>query len=304
MMGAYSRNKKADKALDISRLMRNKDTFSWNIIMHCLSENRRCEEALRLFIDLVRLVNFRDGRAKLNASIYTTALHICSVLALLELGRQIHARIVKDSLYQGSVFICNSLINMYSSSGATIDLEQVFDEMSVRDIISWISVIQGLGQNGLGKQALMVAERALEQKMCNGNTFIAILTSCSHAGLIAEGLSYFDAMTEKHGVERKLDHYICAIDLLGRAGRLEEAYRLLRGMPFAPNTVVWSTLLHSCLAHKNCALGSMAAQELRALQPDGGENYERLVLGCCNVSLKPFGHEKSANHVPGCSWVT
>jgi pentatricopeptide repeat protein len=122
--------------------------------------------------------------------------------------------------------------------------------MSVRDIISWNSVIQGLGQNGLGKQALMVAERALEQKICNGNTFIAI------PGIVQPrwvdcggGLSYFDAMTEKHGVERKLDRYICAMDLLGRAGRgwkrciscygaCRSHQTRLRGLPFC--ILAWS----------------------------------------------------------------
>ncbi|TVU34309.1 hypothetical protein EJB05_16140, partial [Eragrostis curvula] len=307
MMDAYSRHKQIDKALDLFRMMRNKDAFSWNIIIHCLLENRRGEDALHLFIDMVRLTSQCGGNTRPNSSIYTTALNICSVLALLELGRQIHACIVKHGLYQGNVFVCNSLISMYSSSGAAFDLEKVFNEMTVRDIVSWNTVIQGLGQNGLGRQAMTVAERALEEKMYNSNTFIAILTSCSHAGLVTEGLSYFDAMTEKHGVERTLDHYISTMDLLGRAGRLEEAYSLLQNMPFAPNAVAWATLLHSCLAHKNSVLGSIAAQELRTLQPDSGGNYERLVQnygGCSEVGVTPFGKEKDANHVPGCSWVT
>jgi len=196
---------------------------------------------------------------------------------------------------------------MYSSCGATLDLERVFEEMMVRDVVSWNSVIQGLGQNSLGRQALAVAERALELRMYNGNTFIAILTSCSHSGLVAEGLSYFDAMAKKHGVEPTLDHYISVIDLLGRAGRLEEAYDLLRKMPFASNALAWRTLLHSCLAQKNSAMGSIAVQELRALQPDGGAgNYERLVRGCGGSTADgaQAGSEKSADHTPGCSWVT
>ncbi|XP_062203713.1 pentatricopeptide repeat-containing protein At4g16835, mitochondrial-like [Phragmites australis] len=307
MMDGYSRHNLINRAFDLFRMMRKRDVFSWNIIIHRLSENRRGEDALHLFIDLVRLDSHCDGNGKLNASIYTTALHICSVLALLELGRQVHARTVKDGLCQSNVFVCNSLISMYSSCGATFDLEQAFDEMTVRDVISWNTVIQGLGQNGLGRQALAVAERALEQKMYNGNTFIVILTSCSHAGLVTEGLGYFDAMTEKHCVERTLDHYISAIDLLGRAGRLEKAYDLLRSMPFTPNAVAWSTLLHSCLAHKNSVLGSIVAQELKAAHPDGGGNYKRLVQGCRGggeSSEPPYGNEKSVNHTPGCSWVT
>lgn len=308
MMDGYSRHKLVDRALDLFRSMRKKDTSTWNIIICCLGENRLGEDALRLFIDLVRSYGHCGGDAEVNASIYTTVLHICSVLALLAFGRQVHARAVKDGFGRSNVFVSNSLISMYSSCGATHDLEQVLEEMAVRDVVSWNSAIQGLGQNGLGRQALAAGERALELGMYNGNTFIAILTSCSHAGMVVEGLSYFDAMAKKHGVEPTLDHYISVIDLLGRAGRLQDAYDLLRKMPFAPDAVAWRTLLHSCLAHKNTAVGSIAVQELMALQPDGGaRNYERLVQGCGGSSTADetqAGNEKSADHTPGCSWVT
>ncbi|PUZ56027.1 hypothetical protein GQ55_5G262000 [Panicum hallii var. hallii] len=308
MMDGYSRHKLVDKALDLFRMTRKKDAFTWNIIISCLGENRLGEGALLLFIDLVRLDGHCGGNAKLNASTYTTVLHVCSVLVLLAFGRQVHARTIKDGVGQSNVSVSNSLLSMYRSCGAMLDLEQVFEEMTVRDIISYNSVIQGLGQNGLGTQALAIAERALELKMYNSNTFIAILTSCSHSGLVTEGLGYFDGMAEKHGVEPTLDHYISVIDLLGRAGRLQEAYDLLRKMPFAPNAVAWRTLLHSCLAHKNSIMGSTAVQELRALQPGGGRgNYERLVQGCGGSSMAGetlIANEKSADHTPGCTWLT
>ncbi|CAO2208542.1 unnamed protein product [Urochloa humidicola] len=304
MMDGYSQHKLVNRALELFRITRKKDAFTWNIIISCLGENRLGEDALRLFIDLVRLDGHCSGNAKLNASIYTTVLHVCSVLALITFGRQVHARTVKDGIGQSNVSVSNSLLSMYRSCGAMLDLEQVFEEMTVRDIISWNSVIQGLGQNGLGRQALAVAERALECKMYNSNTFIAILTSCSHAGLVTEGLGYLNSMAEKHGVEPTLDHYISVIDLLGRAGRLEEVYDLLRKMPFAPNAVAWRTLLHSCLAHKNSIMGSIAVQELRALQPNGGGgNYERLLQGSMADGTL-VGNEKSADHTPGRTWLT
>uniref|UniRef100_A0A8R7U4Z1 Pentatricopeptide repeat-containing protein n=1 Tax=Triticum urartu TaxID=4572 RepID=A0A8R7U4Z1_TRIUA len=304
MMSGYSWHKLDSKALELSTSMSNKDSFSWNIIMSCLLENRRGEDALRISVHLVGL----EGNVKPCVSTYTTALQVCSVLAFLVLGRQVHARTVKNSLCRSSsAFLCNSLISMYSSCGMTRDLQQVFDETRVRDTGSWNSVIQGLGQNGLGKQALVAAERALELKIYTGNIFIAILTSCSRAGLVPEGLGYFNSMTEKYGVERTLDHYISVIDLLGRTGRLEEAHALLQNMLLPPNVLAWSTLLHSCLAHKDSSVGSMAAQQLKALQPDGSGNYERLVLGCgegSEINAAPSGDVKSAVDMPGCSWVT
>ncbi|KAG8044894.1 hypothetical protein GUJ93_ZPchr0008g12792 [Zizania palustris] len=305
MMDGFSRHKLIGKSLHLFSLMKNKDAFSWNIIISCLWENRRGEEALRLFINMLRLDGHNNGSSKPIGSTYTTILHICSVLSLLALGRQVHARAVKNGLSRSHVFVCNSLMSMYSSSGATADLEKVFDETTVRDVVSWNTVIQGLGQNGHGRLALAAAERALELRTYNGNTFIAILTCCSHAGLVTEGMNYFDAMADKYGVERTLDHYISAIDLLGRAGLLEEAHGLLLNMPFAQNALAWSTLLHSCLAHKNGFLGGVAARELKALQPDGGGgNYERLARGCrYGEEASEAQSDKSSAHLPGCSWV-
>lgn len=309
MMDGYSRHKLIDKALYLFRSMKNKDAFTWNVIISCLWQNRRGEDALRLFIDLLRLGDRDNGGAKPDASIYTTVLHICSVLSLLTLGRQVHARAVKSGLSRSHVFVGNSLMNMYSCSGSTADLEKVFDEMAARDVVSWNTAIQGLGQNGRGRRALAFAERALALGLYNGSTFVAILASCSHAELVAEGMAYFDAMEVEYGVERAFEHYVGAIDLLGRAGRLRDAHGLLLGMPFAPSALAWTTLLHCCLAHKNCSIGSVAARELRALQPDGGGwNYERLLRGCGGSGGGgggggEAGGGKSSEHLPGCSWV-
>ncbi|XP_006646054.1 pentatricopeptide repeat-containing protein At4g02750-like [Oryza brachyantha] len=306
MMDGYSRHNLIDKALHLFRSMENKDAFTWSVIISCLWQNGLGEEALRLFIDSLRSGDRNNGgEAKPNAATYTTVLHICSVLSLLALGRQVHARAIKNGLSRSHVFVGNSLMNMYSGSGTAAALEKVFDEMAVRDTVSWNTAIQGLGQNGHGRRALALAERALALRLHNGNTFTAILAACSHAGLVAEGMRYFDAMADEYGVERTLDHYTGAIDLLGRAGWLERAHGLLVGMPFAPTAAAWTTLLHCCLAHRDRALGGIAARELRALQPDGdGWNYERLLRGCGGEGGGGEAQDrKSSAHLPGCSWV-
>ncbi|KAF3773470.1 Pentatricopeptide repeat-containing protein [Nymphaea thermarum] len=140
---------------------------------------------------------------------------ICFTLAALEQGRQIHAKIIKV----GNI---NLRFSMYSNCGCILESEQVFREIMVhKDIVSWNALILGLVQNGCSRKALETADTILD--IANHNTFIAILTSCSHGGLVDDGLKYFGLMNSRTSLKPILDHYICVIDMLGRAGRVSEA---------------------------------------------------------------------------------
>ncbi|CAL9065345.1 unnamed protein product [Musa banksii] len=275
MMDAYAHNLLLDQAFKIFNSMNERDTLSWNIMMSGLLEGRRGLEALRLFLSLLRL----GHDTKPNLSTYTIILTACATHTMLEFGRQIHGHTVKNSLYPNNIFVSNSLVTMYANCGLMEDSLQVFKEMPKKDVISWNSVIHGLGKNGHAQKALEIAEKALASNNFNGNTFSAILTSCSHGGLVVDGLDYFNSMSRKYGIEPTLDHYICAVDMLGRTGMLKEARDLLRSMPFAANSVAWSTLLNACSIHGSLNIGRVAAQELQMLETDNTKSY----LGLANI---------------------
>ncbi|XP_008794967.2 pentatricopeptide repeat-containing protein At1g32415, mitochondrial-like [Phoenix dactylifera] len=305
MMDAYTHHLLIDKALEIFHSMEEKDTLSWNIAMSGLLESRRGEEALRLSL-LLR----SGGSMKPNSSTYSIILSACAALTMLEFGRQIHAITVKIGLYWSNIFVCNSLITMYASCGLSEELKRVFDEMPKKDEVSWNSVIQGLGQNGYSGKALKIAEKALDSKNFNHNTFVAILTGCSHGGLVKEGLDYFHSMRKKYGIDPSLDHYICVVDMLGRAGWLKEAHSLLGSMPLAANSVAWHALLNACMIHGDADMGRIAAKELQILEPCNARSY----LGLANIygrtdkieeSRRLFDliRKKELRKEPGCSWV-
>ncbi|MQM00778.1 hypothetical protein Taro_033520 [Colocasia esculenta] len=272
MMDAYTRHLRIDKALDIFDSMKERDVLSWNIAMSGLRESGRGEEGLRLFIRLLSLV----PGMKPNASSYTTALTVCATLSRTELGRQVHALTIKQGFYLTNIFVCNSLINMYASCGSKVDSVQMFDEMPTRDVISWNTLILGLGQNGHSEEALEVAERALSSNVYNHSTFVAILTSCSHGGLVQKGLDHFASMGGRYGIKPSSDHYTCVVDMLGRAGRIDEACGFLRSSPFPANSVAWATLLSACLVHGNDEVAEVAAAELRLLEPENAASYVML----------------------------
>ncbi|XP_043718922.1 pentatricopeptide repeat-containing protein At2g13600-like [Telopea speciosissima] len=307
MMAAYAHHLLIDKAFGIFSSMGEKGTLSWNIMISGFSDIGCSAKALEFFLQLMRS---QRPQTEPNPSTYTIILTVCATYCMLEMGRQIHTCTIKRGLHGSNAYAGNSLINMYARCGMVKDSEQVFGEMPNRDVISWNSMILGLGQNGYCRKALEVGESALELHIYNQNTFIGLLQSCSYGGLVDEGLEYFSSMSTKYCIEPTLDHYICAIDMLARAGRVVEAHNFLLKMPFAPNAIVWEALLSGCMLHGNEEVGAIAAQQLRSLEPCNVASYVILA----NIYRKTGRLEESTwlfslmNKIGlkkelGCSWI-
>ncbi|KAF9594159.1 hypothetical protein IFM89_028816 [Coptis chinensis] len=279
IMDAYARRRFIDKALRVFNSMSEKDTLSYNIMISGLAESGYGIEALELFL---QLLHSQSPQIKPNMSTYTTVLTVCATFTMLEFGVQIHGLLRKCGIVHSNIYTDNSLINMYAKCGSIEEMQRLFTDMPKRDIVSWNSVILGLGQNGYTRKALDVAEQVLKLGVHNGSTFVALLTSCSHGGFVDEGMEYFNSMVMKYGVHPSIDHHNCVIDMLGRAGQIAEAYDFLHKMPFTPNVVTWAALLSAALAHNNEEIGEIAAHELQVLEPSNAANYVMLakLYGC------------------------
>ena len=107
--------------------------------------------------------------------------------------------------------------------------------------------------------------------------FMAVLTACSHAGLVDEAWKYYNSMTKKYGIAPGIEHYAAVADLLGRAGRLDEAYHFISNMHIEPTGSVWSTLLAACRVHKNVELAEKVAEKIFAVDPENIGAYVLLV---------------------------
>ncbi|KAL4195495.1 hypothetical protein AMTRI_Chr05g73580 [Amborella trichopoda] len=305
LMAGYACQLNIDKAMHLFSKMENRDTLSWNIIIQGLADNDRIGEALECFLSLAQ----SWPELKPNPSTYSIVISLSTTLTALELGSQIHTHTVKFGLYHRNVFIGNAFISMYSRCGLIEESENVFQEMLERDIVTWNSFILGLGQNGFAKKALTVADKVLH--IANHNTFTGILTACSHGGLVNEGFKYFNSMANDHGIEPNLDHYTCMIDLLGRAGRLNEALELLQNMPFMANCVAWGTLLGACLIHGDAAIGKLSAQKLIALEPEDIAGWYVLLAKIYTKTgkleeareIRKMIRERGLKKEPGCSWI-
>nr|AYM00468.1 pentatricopeptide repeat protein [Salvia miltiorrhiza] len=207
---------------------------------------------------------------------FVSVVTSCSELSTLGQGQQIHAEVVKAGATSDAAVI-TSLVSMYSRCGCLDDAVRAFGERgrgAARDRVLLTSMIAAYGFHGKGNEAIELFERMeLEGLQANKVTFLSLLYSCSHCGLKDKGLELFDLMIQKYGLEPEVKHYTCVVDLLSRAGCLEEAEHFIRSMPVKPDAVTWKTLLSGCKTHKNAGMAKRIAEEVLRIDPLDSASY-------------------------------
>ena len=146
--------------------------------------------------------------------------------------------------------------------------------MLERDVVSWSSMIAGYAMHGHAEDALRIFNK-MQGVGARPDyiTYIGVLTSCSHAGLIDERNQYIEQMSRDYGIKPRVEHYSCLDDLLGWARHLKEAYELINNMPVKPNVAVWGALLNACRIHCNIDLGEVVVERIFVLEPENAGNF-------------------------------
>ncbi|KAK8954596.1 Pentatricopeptide repeat-containing protein [Platanthera zijinensis] len=248
-------------------LVRN--LVTWNSVINAYAMNGRPNEALTLCQQMLN----DDGGVKPDGFTMVSLLSACAELGSLALGRRVHVYLFKSGLYDNS-HAGNALIDLYAKCGGAAEARRVFDEMPVRTVVSWTSVIVGLAVNGFSKEALRLFNAMEMEKLKPTEiTLVGVLYACSHCGLIDQGFRYFNKMKEEYGIAPKIEHYGCMVDLLGRAGFVDRAHDYILKMPLTPNAIVWRTLLGACAMHKRVAVGEVAWSRLVELDPGHSGDY-------------------------------
>ncbi|KAH9326192.1 hypothetical protein KI387_006370 [Taxus chinensis] len=220
-------------------------------------------EAFKMFYDMQQV----EG-VKPNAMTISSILQACAHSTALQQGTEIHAYLIKSKT-ECNAYVWSALVDMYAKCGNTEIARQVFDNMPHRDVVAWTTMIAGYGIDGHGREAIFLFKQ-MQQVGTKPNhiTFTAILSACSHTGLVTEGWLYFYCMSQDYQLTPRVEHYTSMVDLLGRAGHLDEAENMILNMPIEPDASVWGALMSACRIHCNIRLGEWAAEHLFDLEPD------------------------------------
>ncbi|WCJ35919.1 Pentatricopeptide repeat (PPR) superfamily protein [Euphorbia peplus] len=243
------------------------ELVAWNNIISCCVYCDECEGALDLFSRML------GHGIEPNEATLVVIFAACSRLGALDSGRWVHSYIDSISL-SGIMKVHNALIDMYAKCGALDEAFEAFHRMKNRNIVTWNTMISGLATHGHTDKALELFSGLLEctALVPDGITFLAVLGACNHGGMVDQGRRYFDMMSEEYGIQPTMKHYGCMVDILGRAGFLDEAYGLIRSMPMECNDIVWRTLLAACRVHGNVELGEKV-RSLLELKTDHSSDY-------------------------------
>ncbi|KAJ0985895.1 hypothetical protein J5N97_004251 [Dioscorea zingiberensis] len=257
----YSRAGRLHFADVLFREMLVKDLVSWSAIISAYAQEGHVEESFGIFEQM------QDSATAPNEFPLASLLSACAGAAVLEPGRQVHALALRAGLGREAM-LSSALINMYSKCGSIGEAHKVFDELDHDDVVSWTAMINGYAEHGLSLLAIDMFDKMPAVGLAPDYvTFVGVLSACSHAGLVDLGLKYFKTMKEKYGIEPGREHYGCMVDLLGRAGRLRDAEKVIDEMPQTPDDVVWSALLRASRVHGDVECGRRAAERILEEQP-------------------------------------
>ncbi|XP_062226629.1 pentatricopeptide repeat-containing protein At3g22150, chloroplastic-like [Phragmites australis] len=284
-----------------------RDEVTWNAMIAGYTQSGQSEKAVLVF------------RAMLEAGLEPTSVTLASVLPAcdpvgggISAGKQIHCFAVRRCL-DINVFVGTALVDMYSKCGEITSAEQVFGGMIEKSTISYTTMISGLGQHGFGRRALSLFYSMKEKGLKpDAVTFLAAISACNYSGLVEEGLALYRSM-ETFGLAATPQHHCCIVDMLGKAGRVEEAYDFVEELGDQSNFVsIWGSLLASCKAQGKQELAKLVTERLLCIEKKYGHaGYNVLLSHIFSAesnwssadSLRKEMRLRGLRKVAGSSWI-
>ncbi|KAG7037832.1 Pentatricopeptide repeat-containing protein [Cucurbita argyrosperma subsp. argyrosperma] len=250
MVTGYAKRRDLESARRYFDEMPEKTVVSWNAMLSAYAQNECAEEALKLFHRMLKEGITPDDTT------WVAAISSCSSIGNPNLADSLLAKINQKHVILNN-YVKTALLDMHAKFGNLEIARRIFDELG------------GFAANGHGKDAIKLLLTMEEEGIEPDNvTYIGVLTACSHAGMLKEGKNIFKSIKAP-----TVDHYACMVDLLGRAGELDEAKILIESMPMKPHAGVYGSLLNGSRIHKRVELGELAANKLLELEPQNPGNY-------------------------------
>ncbi|XP_024538653.1 pentatricopeptide repeat-containing protein At2g13600-like [Selaginella moellendorffii] len=256
------------KAQSVFEKMPCHNVVSWTALTIGYAENGEGEQALESF-SLMRATGVPpDGRS------FLAALVASGSVAALGAGKRIQGDVYRFGMEKDAI-VPSCLVDFYGKCGCVLAARQLFDSLtSGADLTTWNSLIVAYSRQGDITQAFELFHRMQDEGVqADDITFLALLSACSHVGLLDKGRRCFHSMLPGYNVRPGLDHYHCMVDILGRGNELEEALALVKSMPFKPDALTWRTVLAGCRKWKNVELGRLAFERLLELDGSNGAAY-------------------------------
>ncbi|KAK7261402.1 hypothetical protein RIF29_27711 [Crotalaria pallida] len=313
MVSGYARAGDLENAVRLFGEMPERDVLSWNALISGCTQNGFSYEGIKLFRKMVVVgLEERYRCIKPDKVTLICALSACGDKGMLQLGKWIHGYVYKNGFVVDSL-LANALVDMYGKCGSLKQARKVFEMNPDKGLTSWNSMINSFALHGQSDCAIAMFEEMMKvgsDVRPDEITFVGLLNACTHGGLVEKGYYYFEMMVQEFKLEPQISHYGCLIDLLGRAGRFDEAMEVIRGMSMEPDEIIWGSLLNGCKVYGRTELAEFAAKKLVEIDPHNGSYGAMLAKVYREIGkwdeVRNLGRtlkEQKSYKIPGCSWV-
>lgn len=304
MISGLSKLGLVDEARELFDRMPERNSISWNAMIAGYVQGARFKLAFELFDRM------RTEGIELDKFVAASLLAACTRMGALEKGSWIHGYVERMGIELDSK-LATTVIDMYCKCGCLEKAYKVFRGLPSKGLSSWNCMIGGLAMHGCGNGAIQLfKEMEKEEVTPDDITFLNLLSACAHAGMIWEGKHYFRYMVDKYGIEPKMEHFGCMVDLLGRAGFLEEAKKVIEEMPMDADAGVLGALLGACMIHGNVHVGEEIGPRVIELDPLNSGRYILLANLFARVGrwddvakMRMLMNDRGVHKEPGCSTI-
>lgn len=308
MIMGLSKSGEIDESRRLFNKMQSRNTVSWNSMIGGYVRNGKFMEALDLFGKM------QEEGIRPSEFTMVSLLNASARSGALEQGEWIHNYYMrKKNHIETNVIVATAIIDMYCKCGCAKKALQVFETIPKKGLSCWNSMIIGLAMTGGYEHTAIQLFSSLES--CDylkpdNVSFIGVLTACNHSGLVEKARHYFSLMTQKYKIVPSIKHYGCMVDVLGRAGLLNEAEELISNMVIDPDVILWGSLLSACRKHGNVEIAERAAKHMMELDPGDSSSY--VLMSNLYSAYYQFEEamdqrlsmkKKRIEKVPGCSSI-
>ncbi|XP_074295111.1 pentatricopeptide repeat-containing protein At5g66520-like [Silene latifolia] len=304
LISGYSQLGLLNEAYEVFRVMPQRSSAAWNAIIASFVQHNHFHQAFSLFNEM------RSENVELDRYVIASMLSACTRLGALEQGEWIHGYMNRNGIEMDTK-LATTIIDMYCKCGHLEKALEVFNRCSCKGLSTWNCMIGGLAMHGRGEAAVeLFKAMELERITPDHITFLNLLSACAHSGLVETGREYFKYMTEVYGLEPRTEHFGCMVDLLGRAGLVEDARKLVEEMPMDVDSGILGALVGACKIHKNIEVGEEMGKRLIELDPNNSGRYVLLANLYASAgrwddvaNVRRLMNDKGVKKVPGLSVI-
>ncbi|KAG2326814.1 hypothetical protein Bca52824_009542 [Brassica carinata] len=249
-----------------------------------------------------------DSKVSPDAVTLSRILSACGSVGALELGKRVESYASETGLQQ-NIYVATGLVDMYGKCGSIEEALRVFEAMPVKNEATWNAMISTYAHHGHAQEALLLFDQMSVPP--SDVTFVGVLSACVHAGLVDQGRRYFHEMSSLYGLVPKIEHYTNVIDLLSRAGMLDEAWEFMEKFPGKPDEIMLGAILGACQKRKDGVVGEKAMKMLMEMEEAknagnyviSSKVYADMKMWDESAKVRALMRDRGVVKTPGCSWI-